>query len=111
MLSFTKLRAANVERDKAWDPDNKLDISFRIIELLGECGEASNIVKKLIREKLGLRGSRTTKAKLAEELADIVICADLCAMEEGIDLGQEVIRKFNQTSKEQGFETFLSEEA
>ena len=108
-LTFEQLRSANVARDKEWDPNNQITIWFRALELGGEAGEMLNIVKKLVREKLGLKGSRTTKAALAAELADIVICADLCAMEEGIDLGQAIIDCFNRKSKENGHQTLIEE--
>lgn len=100
-LEFHVLRMANVERDKEWNPNNVLSLSFRGNELGGETGEAQNIIKKLERELLGLRGSRATKEQLAEELADIVICVDLIAMHVGIDLGGAVINKFNETSDKQ----------
>lgn len=44
---------------------------------------------------------------LAEELADVVICADLCAVSAGIDLGAAVVAKFNATSEKVGLTTML----
>ena len=63
------------------------------------------------RERLGIRGSRATKGQLAEELADVVICADLVALGEGIDLQQAVINKFNATSRKVGLSTMLSNDS
>src|SRR5690606_32982880 len=67
-----------------------------------------NVIKKLERERLGIRGSRATTEMLAEELADVVICADLIAMDAGIDLDAAVAAKFNATSEKVGLPTRLS---
>lgn len=99
---LTALRKANVERQAIWCPDEVPDLSFRGNELGGETGEALNVIKKLERERLGWRGSRDTKEHLAEELADVVICADLCAITAGIDLASAVVNKFNATSDKVG---------
>jgi NTP pyrophosphatase (non-canonical NTP hydrolase) len=105
------LRAANAARQLEWDKDARITLSYRLNELAGETGEACNIGKKLERERLGIRGSRATVTDLAEELADVVICADLVAMGEGIDLAQAVISKFNATSAKVGLATMLASEA
>ena len=39
------------------------------------------------------------------ELADVIICADLIAMDEGIDLAQAVKDKFNKTSRKYNLNT------
>jgi len=106
-LSFSKLRYSNVERQHEWDSDNQISLSYRGNELAGETGEACNIIKKLERERLGIKGSRANKEQLAEELADIIICTDLIAMHEGIDLEKAVRNKFNATSKKVGLKTRL----
>jgi NTP pyrophosphatase (non-canonical NTP hydrolase) len=108
MLTFEKLRQANMARQIEWGrSDQKIGLGFRAIELAGETGEACNIVKKLEREKLGLQGSRATTEDLARELADVAICVDLTALSAGIDLGQAVVDKFNATSRAQGLATHL----
>lgn len=99
------LREANKIRQKEWDEDNQISLSYRGNELAGEVGEACNLIKKLERERLGIRGSRTTVKELAEELADVIICADLIAMQEGIDLEESVRKKFNATSEKYGLKT------
>lgn len=106
-LDLRDLHAANIARQAEWCPDQVPDLSFRGNELGGECGEAQNVIKKLERERQGWRGSRATKDDLADELADVVICADLCAVTAGIDLGAAVLRKFNATSEKQGLSVFL----
>lgn len=102
---YTTLREANRVRQAEWDKDAQISLSYRGNELAGETGEACNIIKKLERERLGIRGSRTTRDKLAEELADVVICADLIAMAENIDLDAAVAAKFNATSEKVGLAT------
>lgn len=105
---YVKLRDANIARQNEWDSDNRITLAYRGNELAGEVGEACNVIKKLERERLGIRGSRDTVQHLAEELADVVICADLIAMAEGIDLDAAVANKFNATSEKVGLATRLS---
>lgn len=85
-MNFSTLREANVARQAEWDPGSHAsNIEWRVTELGGELGELCNILKKLHRERCGMPGSRATQQQLTEELADVVICLDLLAMEKGID--------------------------
>ena len=102
---LNKLRDANIARQAEWDPDNCITLEYRGNEMAGEVGEACNIIKKLARERMGIPGSRASIYNLAEELADVVICADLIAMHVGIDLGDAVKEKFNKTSAKIGLRT------
>lgn len=104
-VGFTTLRAANIARQKEWDADNQISLSYRGNELAGEVGEACNVIKKLDRERLGIAGSRDTVEHLAEELADAIICIDLIAAAEGIDMDAAVRTKFNATSEKVGLRT------
>lgn len=105
---LTELRIANIARQAEWCPDQVPDLSFRGNELAGEVGEACNVIKKLERERYGWRGSRSNLDRLGEELADVIICADLCAITAGIpDLRAKVIAKFNATSISNGLRTLL----
>lgn len=104
---FSTLRAANDARQTIWDNGTKLDLAYRANELAGETGEACNVAKKIECERRGLRGSRASIEQLADELADVVICADLVARTEGIDLDAAIVRKFNNTSCNQGFDIFM----
>jgi len=106
-LTFEALRAANVARNKEWDREGKLNASFRGLELAGEVGELCNIVKKLERERMGIRGSRVSVIDLAQELADVMITLDLLAMHYSVDLGYVTREKFNDTSVKIGLETRL----
>lgn len=106
---YTKLRDANIARQREWDAGNQITLAYRGNELAGEVGEACNIIKKIERNRLGIRGSRATAEQLAEELADVVICADLIAMDAGIDLEAAVRAKFNATSEKNDLKTRLSQ--
>ena len=104
-INFGLLRQHNLIRQAEWDPTDAITLEFRGNELAGEVGELCNVIKKLARERLGLRGSRATKEMLAEELADVIICADLIGMVADIDLGEAVRTKFNATSEKYGLRT------
>ncbi len=105
-MNLKELRHANIKRDIEWvTSDVKLPITFRATELSGEVGEACNIIKKIERERLGLVGTRASMEELADELADVIICTDLIAMDLGIDLGEAVRRKFNKTSEKYNLKT------
>lgn len=103
------LRTANEQRQIEWDDKSQLSLSYRGNELAGEVGEACNIIKKLERERMGIRGSRATVEQLAEELADVVICVDLIAMRYDIDLGYSIAHKFNKTSIANNLQTRLTD--
>lgn len=108
MNEFRKLSIANKERQTEWDPEAKTSgLAYRAAELAGEAGEAANVLKKLERERLGIRGSRATKEQLAEELADVIICASLAANVADIDLWPAIVAKFNKTSEAVGLATKL----
>lgn len=106
--TLADLRQCNIDRQADWCPDQVPDLSFRGNELGGEVGEALNVIKKLERERHGWRGSRDTLEHLAEELADVVICADLAALTAGVDLMTAVKAKFDATSEKVGLPHRLS---
>lgn len=107
MLTLYDLRSANVVRQAEWDPTDAITIEYRGNELAGEVGELCNLIKKVARERIGLRGTRATQVQLQEELADVVICLDLIAMHLEIDLAWAVRVKFNQTSRKYNLNTRL----
>lgn len=72
--------------------------------MAGECGEACNLIKKL------RRGEVVKVRAIADELADLVIYADLLAARLNIDLGKAVAQKFNEVSAKRGSELYLSED-
>lgn len=105
--AFDVLREANTQRQKEWQAGNEISLSYRGNEFAGEAGELCNKIKKLDRERMGIKGSRTTKEETAAEMGDVVICLDLIAAELGIDLWQAVMDAFNNKSREHGFKTLI----
>jgi NTP pyrophosphatase (non-canonical NTP hydrolase) len=108
-LSFEKLREQNVRRcEDVFHPVDSWSPTDWATAMAGECGEACNNIKKLRRldgadQELDTEHNR---AKLihdtANELADLVIYADLLAARLGIDLGYAVTKKFNEVSEKRG---------
>lgn len=101
------LMQALMDRDLEWDPGGKLTLLFRATEMAGECGEACNVIKKLERARLGLRGSTATIEDLSQELADVVITAYLTALTAKIDMDQAIKDKFNASSEKLGLRARL----
>ena len=108
-LTIGELQQAHIVRQEEWCPEQKPDLSFRGNEMAGEVGEACNVIKKLERERHGWRGSRATTQELADELADVVHTALLCAITVGIELEPAVRAKFNATSDKNGLTSRLPE--
>ena len=98
-MDFETLRTANRSRHAEWAGGGEVPLSFRGLELAGEAGEACNELKKLERTRLGIVGGKDDLHGLKEELADVLICVDLIAMDLGIDLGEALKAKFNKTSE------------
>lgn len=75
--------------------------------LVGEIGEAANIIKKLNRTRDGVPGNKETDPvlheKLAKELGDAGVYLDLIAQRYGLDLGECMRRVFNEKSLEIGY--------
>jgi len=109
-LGFSELRRVNVTRCERWhgpgsDPWTAADWSNATC---GEAGEMANVIKKIRRHETGAVNEgdpplATLKAMAAEEIADVVIYADLLAKYLGIDLGQAIRSKFNKVSVKYGF--------
>lgn len=95
------LRACNIVRDVEWNTsDAKVSLLFRANELAGEVGEACNVLKKFDREfNYKIKGSRATLYRLAEELSDVVICADLLAMDQFIEFPESCWSKVPKASE------------
>jgi NTP pyrophosphatase (non-canonical NTP hydrolase) len=107
VLTFGALRAANRARlpefknrrgepahsqpdGSDWSPGEWMNA------ILGELGEAANIIKKVHRGDLTMKQARQA---LADEFADVVTYLDITAMQCGIDLGDATIDKFNRVSE------------
>lgn len=109
ILTFRDLRLVNEMRCKRWHPGGVEDWSLSdwATAMVGEAGEACNVVKKLNRERDGLGGNTQNEAELrhalAFELADTVIYLDLLAARAGLDLESAIKDKFNLVSERMGF--------
>ena len=114
VLSFQTLAEKNRERCESkfhsisvWRPSQWSNA------MAGETGEACNITKKMDRiwpsdqfkeswNKPEERRMQDLTDMLADEIADVVIYADLLAQRCGLSLGDIVRAKFNQKSDEIG---------
>ena len=114
-LTFGDLRLANTLRlpqfrnakgERAHDRVDGSDWTLNdwCLAVLGELGEAANILKKVRRGDMSLAAARPV---LADEFADVAIYLDLLAMQAGIDLGDAVTDKFNRKSHQVGASIFI----
>lgn len=86
MANYTGLRAANIARQLEWFKDATVpDVppSFRSNELAGETGEVLEHILTYMEQ--GLTWGHL-QPLIAEELGDVIISADLCAMDLGLSL-------------------------
>ena len=109
-LSFNTLREANKARlptfknakgELAHSEQDGSDwnLSQWSNAVLGELGEAANLIKKIERGDFTLE---ETREELAKEFADVMTYLDLLAMRAGVDLGRATIDKFNEVSDRVG---------
>lgn len=115
-LTFHRLRNKNIERAAMWHPGFPTEDSWSLADwsnaMMGEAGEAANVVKKLRRQETGTRGRNdpeldALREQLGEELADTIIYADLLAAKLGINLAEAIICKFNKISVREGLEIYM----
>jgi len=78
-----------------------------MVAVLGELGEAANVLKKLNRVRDGIPGNKETaeqlREKFASELADAYIYLDLLCQAHGIDLEAAVNQTFERKSAQIGY--------
>lgn len=108
-LTFQEFSALNRERCENgfghdlsdWSPSDWM------VATMGELGEAANVLKKLNRERDGIKGNKDTadvlRQKLARERGDTFIYLDLACQALGVDLGSVVIEVFDAKSREIGY--------
>jgi NTP pyrophosphatase (non-canonical NTP hydrolase) len=108
MLTFQELREQNLSRCvsgfghtlEAWSVAEWGNATA------GECGEACNIAKKILRFRDGVVGNKKSQAEyvrdLASEIAGTLIYLDLWAASQNIDLEEAVKDEFNKKSEEIG---------
>ncbi len=108
-LTFDHLREVSSRRVLRWHKGglDEWSLSDWAVAMMGEAGEACDVIKKLNRARDCAPGNKRTPAELqqdlADELADTLIYLDLLAAKAGIDLGEAVISKFNMVSERMGF--------
>jgi NTP pyrophosphatase (non-canonical NTP hydrolase) len=75
--------------------------------LVGEVGEAANVVKKLNRHRDGVPGNKLTKdelqAQLRKELGDVFVYLDLMAQSLGFSIADAAVDVFNAKSADIGY--------
>lgn len=109
-LTFKTLRSANLARlpefknAKGEPAHTEPDGSDWLLSqwcnaVLGELGEAANIIKKIERGDMSLEEARD---KLSDELADVQTYLDILAYRAGIELDDATIDKWNRISERVG---------
>lgn len=106
---FDRLVKAVTEREAEYDKERKQDLSFLGCAIAGEVGELCNFIKKMERQRMGLKGSTATKEDALDEIADIFIYGIVIGTRLGTpsELEQAIVRKFNSFSAKTGSSTFL----
>lgn len=115
-LTFKRLREINLKRAQRWHKSEDLSdwsIADWFTATTGELGEAGNVIKKLRRleseyESINdkdrqIDSKEQAMQELGKELADTQLYLDLLACRCGINLEEEVVKKFNITSDKYGF--------
>jgi NTP pyrophosphatase (non-canonical NTP hydrolase) len=109
-LTFEALRYANIARLPQFknskgqpahsEPDGSdWALSAWSNAVLGELGEAANLIKKIERGDFSLDEKRE---ELGKEFADVCVYLDILAFRAGIDLGDATIQKWNEVSERIG---------
>ncbi len=117
-LTFAQVSVVNRQRCERWHPGFPHGAPMTESDdwtgadwsnaMCGEAGEVANVVKKLRRAEVGLRGvldgdRADLLTKLADEIADVYCYLDLLATFYGIDVPAAIVTKFNAVSELQGF--------
>lgn len=109
-LTFDELRAGNIARLPQFknsrgepahsEPDGSdWSLGEWSNAVLGELGEAANLIKKVTRGDYTLDQVRE---ELGKEFADVQTYLDILAFRAGIDLGEATIKKWNEVSERVG---------
>ncbi len=97
-LTFNTLRDANLQRQqevKLYQPGKKWIPAQWMNALIGEIGEAANLIKKFDRGDFTMEEGRE---RIADELADAQCYLDMVAYRCGINLGEATMKKWNEVS-------------
>lgn len=78
-----------------------LELNQLVLEFFSRL-KACDTIKKMMRQFEGDAKYSTLKARLAKEIADVVLYSDLLSAKLDIDLGAVVREKFNEVSVKRG---------
>lgn len=114
-MTFGEFSAANRERCEHPagfnHPLNSLSASDWTTALVGELGEAANVIKKLNRYRDGIPGNKATEAalrsQLRKELGDTFVYLDLLCQSLGFSVADAAVEVFNSKSVEIGYPKVL----
>lgn len=105
-INFGHLRRANVARYADYPQCEEKTIEHWAMCVGGEAGELLNTLKKWCEgdTKIYVRGEKVplNLKVIGDEIADIVIYADILAEKLGLNLGECVRSKFNEVSERVG---------
>lgn len=99
-LTFDTLRAASLLRQSKY-PCDGWSLSDWLVAIMGELGEAANVIKKVNRGDFTMAQAAPA---LAKEFADVQIYLDIIAGKCAFDLGQITVDKWNEVSARLGYE-------
>jgi NTP pyrophosphatase (non-canonical NTP hydrolase) len=91
-MNFSFEEYQQAARETALYPRRLENLEYPTLGLAGEAGEVANIVKKIQRDAGGVTTSET-RAKLKDELGDVLWYISACADELGLTLAE--IAEFN----------------
>ena len=112
MLTFDEFSKANKKRCESKDGFNhslgSWSTSDWITAVVGELGEAANVVKKLNRFRDGIPGNKVSadclRDQLRKEIGDVFVYLDLLAQALGFTIEDAAVEVFNAKSKEIGYD-------
>jgi len=117
MLTFREFSVTNHRRctsPRGFDHSlESWSLSDWLVAVVGELGEAANILKKLNRVRDGIPGNgegedeMSLNIKFRDEIADAFIYLDLLSQAAGFPLDTVIIDKFNRTSAKIGSDIML----
>ena len=105
---FSEANRARCESPQGFNhPLHGWSTSDWMTALVGEVGEAANVIKKLNRYRDGVPGNKLPESELREqlrkELGDVFVYLDLTAQSLGFSLADAAVEVFNAKSAEIGY--------
>ncbi len=109
-LTFLEFSKINCERCESPQGFNQLLCSWSASDwmtaLVGEIGEAANVIKKLNRVRDGIPGNKASpellRDQLRKELGDVFVYLDLLCQAHGFSVAEAAVEVFNAKSDELG---------